>query len=79
MNPRKGETVTSIHRNYQRKTRNPLPLIDIAIKIIARAIRLKINIRLCFDWLSVIFFDVLRPNVIITISMIIAVLCSTIQ
>ena len=79
MNPLKGETVTSIYRINQRKNIKSLPLIDMVKIMIARAIRLKISIRLCRASLIVIFLDVVLASVINTIAMIMAVLCSTNQ
>ena len=79
MNSPDRRTVTSVYRVYQRKYIKSLPLIDIVSTMMASAIRLKINIRLCLVSLTVIFFEVVLAKVINTIAMIIAVLCSTSQ
>ena len=79
VNPLKQRTVTSIYRINQRKNIKSLPLIDMVKIMIARAIRLKISIRLCRASLIVIFLDVVLASVINTIAMIMAVLCSTNQ
>lgn len=57
----------------------PLPLRAIVTKMMTSAIALKRNMRLCFSVLSCIFFEVVLANVISTIAISMAVLCSTNQ
>ena len=54
----------------------PLALRQIVIRMMIRAMTLKMSIRLCFAWAFTIFFDVVLASVMSTTAISIDVLCS---